>query len=151
MQVGAVLSHLYAEGLLVEPDVGDLPAHRLNAATILAYLYSLRFFISEHDWKEHFHSRNILPNATHAAEILNLKLSDLIKLCWKKPDEKMVKAAGLQFHMKLLNIKHLQIIGNLTIEWTNNLYEHLDLSFTEFPKLKIYWFAWATSEIPIAR
>lgn len=152
MRVGDVLSALYAEGLLEEPARNDLPGHRLNAARILESLYPLRFFISEYDWKEHFHSRNIHPNARHPHEILNMPVKDLIRLCKKETPSKMIKAAGLQFSIKLLNIQQLQHIGNLNIEWTNNLYEHLELSFgRDFSVLKVYWFTWATLDIPLAR
>jgi hypothetical protein len=50
-----------------------------------------------------------------------------------------------------VNIRQLQLIGNINIEWTNNLYEHLELSFKKIPVLKLYWFAWATLDIPLAR
>jgi hypothetical protein len=63
----------------------------------------------------------------------------------------LVRAGGVHFSMKLVNIRQLQLIGNINIEWTNNLYEHLELSFKSFPVLKLYWFAWATLDIPLAR
>jgi hypothetical protein len=151
MRVGAVLSALYSEGVLEEPSMTDLAGHRLNAARVLESLYPLRFFISEFDWKEHFHSRNICPNALHPHEILNMEIKDLIRLCRKETKSELVKAAELQFPMKLVNIKQLQVIGNINIEWTDNLYEHLELSFRDFPVLKIHWFAWATLDIPLAR
>jgi len=151
MRIGSVLSALYAEGVLEEPDIGDLAGHRLNAARILQSLYPLRFFISEFDWKEHFHSRDICPQARHPQEILNMELKELIWICHKEPKSTMVRASGLHFPMKLVNIKQLQVIGNIDIEWTNNLYEHLELSFKGFPVLKLYWFTWATLDIPLAR
>jgi hypothetical protein len=151
MRVGAVLSALYAEGVLEEPDISDLAGHRLNAARILESLYPLRFFISEFDWKEHFHSRNICPQARHPQKILNMELKELICICRKETKSTLVRASGLHFPMKLLNIKQLQVIGNINIEWTDNLYEHLELSFKDFPVLKLYWFVWATLDIPLAR
>jgi hypothetical protein len=151
MRVGAILRALYAEDVLEEPDMSDLAGHRLNAARILRALYPLRFFISEFDWKDHFHSRNICPQAQHPQEVLNMELKELILLARKETKSKLVRASGLHFPIKLLNIKQLQIIGNINVEWTNHLCEHLELSLTDFPVLKIYWFAWATLDIPLAR
>jgi hypothetical protein len=59
MRVGDVLSALYADGLLVEPDISGLAGHRPNAARILESLYPLRFFISEFDWKQVISHRNV--------------------------------------------------------------------------------------------
>ncbi|KAF8848029.1 hypothetical protein BDZ45DRAFT_754275 [Acephala macrosclerotiorum] len=67
--------------------------------------------------------------------------TDLIYLCGKEDESKIAKASGHQFSSKLGNIKHLQCIGNLTIEWADNLYEYLESSWKDFPVLKIYWFA----------
>lgn len=151
MRVGDILSALYADGLLVEPDATDLAGHRLNAARILESLYPLRFFINEFDWKPHFHSRKISPQARHPQEILNMEVRELIALCKKETSSTLVRAGGAHFSMRLVNIRQLQLIGNINIEWTNNLYEHLELSFKDFPVLKLYWFAWATLDIPLAR
>jgi hypothetical protein len=151
MRVGDVLSALYADGLLEEPDISNLAGHRLNAARILESLYPLRFFISEFDWKQHFHSRKISPQARHPQEILNMEIRELIAICQKETRSTLVRASGVHFSMKLVNIRQLQLIGNINIEWTNNLYEHLELSFKKIPVLKLYWFAWATLDIPLAR
>lgn len=151
IRVGDILSALYADGLLEEPDVTNLAGHRLNAARILESLYPLRFFISEFDWKQHFHSRKISPQAGHPQEILNMEVRELIDICKKESSSTLVRADGAHFSMRLVNIKQLQLIGNINIEWTNNLYEHLELSFKDFPVLKLYWFAWASLDIPLAR
>lgn len=151
MRIGTVLSGLYAEGLLQKPADADLVSLRLNAARVIQALFPLRFFISEIDWKEHFHSRDICPEASHPVEILNLKMSDLIRVAAKEHKSDWPRATGLSFSIRLMNVDELRNIGNINIEWTSNLYEHLELSFSGFATLKIYWFAWSTLELPIAR
>jgi hypothetical protein len=80
-----------------------------------------------------------------------MEIRELIAICQKETRSTLVRAGGVHFSMKLVNIRQLQLIGNINIEWTNNLYEHLELSFKSFPVLKLYWFAWATLDNPLAR
>lgn len=151
MRIGDILVSLYAEGVLEEPMETDLPGHRFNAAKVLASLYPLRIFITEFDWKDHMHSRDICPDARVPHDILRMEMKDLIQICKKAAETSLVKASGHQFSLRPLNIKQLRIIGNVSVEWTNKLSEHLQLSLKDYPVLKLYWFAWATLDIPLAR
>ncbi|KAL2067207.1 hypothetical protein VTL71DRAFT_1631 [Oculimacula yallundae] len=151
MNVGTLLTSIYQQGLLTQPTPSDLAGHRKNAARVLQSLYPLRFFTSHFDWVDHFSSKKICPTATNATEIMQLKLNDLALLARKSRPLDWVRAIGTQFAIKLINVDNLQLIGGINIQWTDNLYEHLELSFENYPVLKIYWFAWATLDLPISR
>ena len=151
MNVGNMLASIYEQGLLIEPSVSDLPGHRRNAARLLQSLYPLRFFISHFDWVDHLSSMNICPTATGPKEIMQMRLNDLALIARKSRALDWVRACGTQFAIKLINVNNLQLIGRIYIQWTDNLYEHLELSFDDIPVLKIYWFAWATLDLPFSR
>jgi hypothetical protein len=151
LKVGEVLRRFYARGLLEEPLIDDLRGHRLNAAEVVSAFWPLRFFIADVEWVNHFHSTSIYPGARHAQEILGMRVSDLLQIPGKKARLAMAKAPGHQFSTNVLHISWLQRIGLIDIEWTNFLWEHLELSLSPSPRLKLYWFAWATFEVPVAR
>jgi hypothetical protein len=79
-----------------------------------------------------------------------MKLKDLISLTRKPVNSALNRAAGPQFGIKLINVDNVQNIGGIQIEWTDNLYDHLELSLEPYPVLKVYWFVGETLELPLA-
>lgn len=140
--VGQVLNQCYRLAILERPRRKDWKTYQWHTAELIRTLETFNLWHKVRDYDP-------FENMQSIEELARIKLSALWLASYVDCDTTSNPSSKVEiFQCRELSLEMLRKVGNLDIQWTDYITEHLELDI-EYSIVKIFWFGFAAKACPI--